>query len=52
MAGDPEEEMKDIRRHDRTGRPLGKDRFVMGLEKTLDRTLRYKKTGPRRKRKK
>lgn len=47
LAGDPEEEIKEIRRHERTGRPLGKDSFVIGLEKTLARTLRHKKTGPK-----
>ena len=47
MDWDPEEEIKEIRRHERTGRPLGKDGFVIGLEKALDRALRYKKTGPK-----
>ncbi len=27
MTGDPEEEIKEIRLHDRRGRPLGKDGF-------------------------
>ena len=47
LAGDPEEEIKEIRRHERTGRPLGEDSFVIGLEETLARTLRHKKTGPK-----
>ena len=47
LVGDPEEEIKEIRRHERTGRPLGKDSFVIGLEKILARTLRHKKTGPK-----
>ena len=45
--GDEEKEIKEIRRHERTGRPLGKDSFVIGLEKPLARTLRHKKTGPK-----
>ncbi len=49
LTGDPEEEIKEIRRHERTGRPLGRDRFVIGLEEALNRTLRYQKSGPKKK---
>jgi putative transposase len=49
--GDEEKEIKEIRRHERTGRPLGKDGFVLGLEKALGRTLRYQKSGPKDKKK-
>jgi putative transposase len=49
--GDEEKEIKEIRRHERTGRPLGRDGFVMGLEKALGRTLRYQKSGSKGKKK-
>lgn len=45
--GDFDKEAKEIRRHERTGRPLGDEGFVAELEKTLCRTLRYKKPGPK-----
>lgn len=34
-----------LQRHERTGRPLGSERFVMRLEGILDRILRSKKPG-------
>jgi len=34
-----------MRRHERTGRPLGSERFVMKMESILDRILRPKKAG-------
>jgi putative transposase len=34
-----------LRRHERTGRPLGGPRFVKQLEKKLDRVLRRNKPG-------
>ena len=37
-----------VRRHGRTGRPLGDERFVERLEVTLGRVLRKRKPGPRR----
>lgn len=46
LAGDPEREIKEIRGHERTGRPLGKESFVIGLEKALHRMLRYRQSGP------
>ncbi|MCJ7670392.1 MAG: hypothetical protein MUO61_07780, partial [Dehalococcoidia bacterium] len=34
-----------LRRHERTGRPLGSENFVAKLERILDRMLRPKKVG-------
>jgi len=48
---DGEKEIKEIRRHKGTGRPLGRDSYVIGLEKALGRTLRYQKSGPKGKKK-
>jgi putative transposase len=45
--GEDEEEL--LRRHERTGRPLGSKRFVAKLEKLLGRTLRPRKGGRPRK---
>ena len=39
------EELEDIRRHERTGRPLGSTHFVEQLERRLDRTLKPQKPG-------
>jgi len=36
-----------IRRHTRTGRPLGSDEFVAGLEQSAGRTLRPQRPGPK-----
>jgi putative transposase len=36
-----------IRRHERTGRPLGSEAFVVRLEHSLDRRLRPHKPGPK-----
>jgi putative transposase len=56
MAGDwrlflsseaEEEQMNNIRRHERTGRPLGSSGFVEKLESTLERTLKRQKPGPK-----
>jgi len=61
MAGDwrgllrsalSEEELGQLRQHDRTGRPLGRDRFVGRLEKRLGRVLKPQKRGPKGKRRK
>lgn len=43
----PEEEIALIKKHERSGRPLGKDPFVEQLEADLDRFLRPKKRGPK-----
>ena len=46
LAGDlSERERESIRAHERTGRPLGSDRFVAGLERKLGRTLAKQKPG-------
>ncbi len=42
------EELDKLKRHERTGRPLGGDDFVAALERDLDRTLRPQKPGPRK----
>lgn len=42
------EEMKEIRKHERTGRPLGNAGFVEGLEQKLGMTLTPRKRGPKR----
>ena len=55
MAGDwklflgsaTEEEMERIRHHERSGRPLGSERFVERLESTLERLLKPGKPGPK-----
>jgi len=45
-AGD-EEQMNDIRKHERTGRPVGTVSFLERLESSLDRTLKPGKPGPK-----
>ena len=56
MAGDwkafftgaeEEEQIRDIRKHERTGRPLGSEGFIESLESILERPLRRGKPGPR-----
>ena len=42
-----EAELSAIRRHERTGRPLGSDTFIDNLEKLTGRFLRRKKRGPK-----
>jgi REP-associated tyrosine transposase len=42
-----EEELKLLRRHERSGRPLGNDNFVGRMEAELTRTLRPLKRGPK-----
>ncbi len=41
------DETEALRRHARTGRPLGSDNFIEELERELGRTLRPQKTGPK-----
>ena len=43
----PEEQAEMFRRHERTGRPLGGERFVTRIERLLGRVLRPHKRGPR-----
>ena len=45
----PETEIALLRKHERTGRPLGADRFIKKLEHILNRSLRPKKPGPKKK---
>jgi putative transposase len=44
-----EEELKILKRHEYTGRPLGHDSFVAKLEKTSGRVLRPQRPGPNKK---
>ena len=49
LAGAGEEERThDIRKHERTGRPLGKESFIEHLETVLERTLKRGKPGPKK----
>ncbi len=43
-----EQESELLRKHERTGRPLGQESFVDSLETGLDRLLRPQKRGPKR----
>lgn len=43
------EEMAKIRKHERTGRPLGDESFIEKLEVLLTRTLKRQKPGPKTK---
>jgi len=43
------EEGEEIRRHERTGRPLGNEDFIIGIENLLARILRKQKPGPKAK---
>jgi len=45
----PEEDLRDIRQHGRTGRPLGDEAFVGRLEALVGRVLKPQKRGPKRK---
>ena len=47
-SGMTEQEIERIRRHERTGRPLGEDVFVSKLENVLGRTLHPQKPGPKK----
>jgi putative transposase len=46
-VGIQESEMDLFRKHERTGRPIGDDGFIEGLERLLDRPLKPKKPGPK-----
>ena len=46
-AKDSTMEWDEIRRHERSGRPLGEDPFVERLEQELDRRLKRLKPGPK-----
>ena len=47
----PNEDVENIRKHSRTGRPLGSSDFVAGLEHKLDRKLSPRRPGRKRKKK-
>jgi putative transposase len=47
LDGADEERLNAIRRHERTGRPLGTADFVERLELHLGRTLKHRKPGPK-----
>jgi putative transposase len=40
-------DVEKLRRHERTGRPLGNDGFITKLEKTLNRRFQKQKPGPK-----
>ena len=42
-----DEELKALRAHERTGRPLGDENFLALLEQNLGRILRRQKPGPK-----
>jgi putative transposase len=44
-----EEDIKILRAHERTGRPLGEEEFLATLEQDLGRILRRQKPGPKQK---
>jgi len=41
-------ELKEFRLHERTGRPLGSEQFVNGIEELTGRVLRKQRPGPKR----
>ena len=41
------EDIKVLRAHERTGRPLGEEAFLARLEQNLGRILRRQKPGPK-----
>jgi putative transposase len=43
----PEEEIRDLRRHGRTGRPLGDEAFLGRLEEIVGRIVKPQKRGPK-----
>jgi putative transposase len=43
-----EDQLEELRKHERTGRPLGKEDFVNRLEELLGITLRPQKPGPKK----
>jgi putative transposase len=47
-TGAPEDEVTALRHHERSGRPLGREPFVVAVEGKLGRTLRRGKPGPKR----
>ncbi|MBW1637467.1 MAG: transposase [Deltaproteobacteria bacterium] len=49
LGSDPaQDDLKTLRSHERTGRPLGSDDFVTMLERLTSRTLKKRKPGPKK----
>ena len=46
-GGYGEQEWDEIRKHERSGRPLGEESFIENLERAMDRALKRLKTGPK-----
>ena len=46
-GGDDDDALETLRRHQRTGRPLGSATFVEGLEASLKRPLKKRRPGPK-----
>ena len=44
-----EKEVKELRRHERIGRPLGREHFVSTIEEKLGRSFSLQKPGPKKK---
>lgn len=47
-TGAPEDEVTELRCHERSGRPLGREPFVAAVEGKFGRTLQRGKPGPKR----
>ena len=47
-AKPPAEDIRQLRRHERTGRPLGTKPFITNVQRALRRTLRRGKPGSKR----
>jgi putative transposase len=45
LSSIPEKEMNELRKHELTGRPLGSERFIEKLERTMGRILHRQKPG-------
>ena len=48
MEGIEEQESQRIRKHERTGRPLGDESFINRIENAANRVLRKQKPGPKK----
>jgi len=51
-AGIKEEEIKNIRNHTRSGRPIDSERFIVKMERKLDRIFKVRPRGGPKKGKK
>lgn len=47
-VGRPAEDIRQLLHHERTGRMLGAEQFIIKVERELRRTLRRGKPGPKR----